>query len=69
MDSDLYDEFGNYIGPDLDSDEDDEQSIYGQQDQQDDHDVSFLKSTIYFFIRYSIFEILGRSYGRRGRSQ
>eukprot|EP00730_Choanoeca_flexa_P018120 TRINITY_DN8794_c0_g1_i2.p1 TRINITY_DN8794_c0_g1~~TRINITY_DN8794_c0_g1_i2.p1 ORF type:complete len:993 (+),score=308.44 TRINITY_DN8794_c0_g1_i2:53-3031(+) len=24
MDSDLYDEFGNYIGPDLDSDEDDE---------------------------------------------
>lgn len=40
MDSDLYDEFGNYIGPDLDSDEDDEQSIYGQQDQQEDHDVS-----------------------------
>ncbi|GMS89256.1 hypothetical protein PENTCL1PPCAC_11431 [Pristionchus entomophagus] len=25
MDSDLYDEFGNYIGPDLDSDEDDDQ--------------------------------------------
>ncbi|XP_013099723.1 116 kDa U5 small nuclear ribonucleoprotein component [Stomoxys calcitrans] len=38
MDSDLYDEFGNYIGPDLDSDEDDDQSIYGQQDTQDDHD-------------------------------
>ncbi|XP_037949058.1 116 kDa U5 small nuclear ribonucleoprotein component [Teleopsis dalmanni] len=37
MDSDLYDEFGNYIGPDLDSD-DDEQSIYGQQDTQDDQD-------------------------------
>lgn len=41
MDSDLYDEFGNYIGPDLDSDEDDDQSLYGQQDNQDDHDVSF----------------------------
>lgn len=40
MDSDLYDEFGNYIGPDLDSDDDDEQSIYGQQEQQDDHDVN-----------------------------
>lgn len=40
MDSDLYDEFGNYIGPDLDSDEDDDQSIYGQQEPQDDHDVS-----------------------------
>ncbi|KAH8347169.1 hypothetical protein KR059_006083 [Drosophila kikkawai] len=36
MDSDLYDEFGNYIGPDLDSDEDDDQSLYGQPDVQDD---------------------------------
>ncbi|XP_055551768.1 116 kDa U5 small nuclear ribonucleoprotein component [Wyeomyia smithii] len=36
MDSDLYDEFGNYIGPDLESDEDDDQSLYGQADQQDD---------------------------------
>lgn len=34
MDSDLYDEFGNYIGPDLESDDDDAQSIY--QDTQDD---------------------------------
>lgn len=39
MDSDLYDEFGNYIGPDLDSDDDDDQSIYGQQEAQDDQDV------------------------------
>jgi len=39
MDSDLYDEFGNYIGPDLDSDEEDEQSIYGQPDVQDDPEV------------------------------
>lgn len=43
MDSDLYDEFGNYIGPDLDSDEDDDQSMYGQNDQQDDLDVSIHK--------------------------
>ena len=25
MDTDLYDEFGNYIGPELDSDEDDDE--------------------------------------------
>lgn len=25
MDADLYDEFGNYIGPDLDSDDEDDQ--------------------------------------------
>lgn len=37
MDSDLYDEFGNYIGPDLESDDDDAQSIY--QDTQNDTDV------------------------------
>ena len=42
MDSDLYDEFGNYIGPDLDSDDDDDQSLYGQNDQNDDQDVSDL---------------------------
>lgn len=44
MDSDLYDEFGNYIGPDLDSDEDDDQSIYGQPEVPDDQDVSKLLS-------------------------
>lgn len=36
MDSDLYDEFGNYIGPDLDSDDDDDRSVYGQADDQPD---------------------------------
>lgn len=39
----MYDEFGNYIGPELDSDEDDDQSIYGQQEPQDEQDVSALK--------------------------
>lgn len=42
MDGDLYDEFGNYIGPELDSsDEDDDQSVYGQNEPVDDLDVSF----------------------------
>lgn len=45
MDSDLYDEFGNYIGPDLDSDEDDDQSLYGQPDVQDDPEVGSPKTT------------------------
>lgn len=37
MDADLYDEFGNYIGPELDSDdeEDDEQEIQDEDDQPD----------------------------------
>jgi len=30
---DLYDEFGNYVGPSLDDDEDDEQSDYDNEDE------------------------------------
>lgn len=45
MDSDLYDEFGNYIGPDLESDDDDDQSIYGQSEHPDEPDVSLHKHT------------------------
>lgn len=48
MDSDLYDEFGNYIGPDLDSDEEDDQSIYAQTDIQDDQDVSIFITSRFF---------------------
>ena len=42
MDADLYDEFGNYIGPELDSDEeeeeeerDDDEDMYGMDDVSD----------------------------------
>lgn len=36
MEADLYDEFGNYIGPELDSDEEsDDEEEYGQEDDQD----------------------------------
>lgn len=35
MDQDLYDEFGNYIGPELDSDDDD----VDDDDNQDDDDL------------------------------
>ena len=35
MDADLYDEFGNYIGSELDSDDDDEEE---EEDQDEDED-------------------------------
>jgi hypothetical protein len=37
MDGDLYDEFGNYVGPDLDSEEEEEDE---QRDDDRDYDVS-----------------------------
>ena len=37
MDSELYDEFGNYIGPELESDESDE----GEEQEKDDLQVFF----------------------------
>lgn len=47
MDAELYDEFGNYVGPDLDSDDEDdaeEAEQYVDDDEQQEYDVS-LKST------------------------
>ena len=35
MDADLYDEFGNYIGPDLESDEE-ENEVVGREDEEDE---------------------------------
>lgn len=41
MDADLYDEFGNYIGPELESDDEEEESYAGRDaDQDQDYDVS-----------------------------
>lgn len=43
MDAELYDEFGNYVGPDLDSDDDDdaeEAEQYVDDDEQQEYDVS-----------------------------
>ena len=39
MDADLYDEFGNYIGPDLASDEEESEDEWEKDDQQDDVEV------------------------------
>lgn len=42
MDADLYDEFGNYIGPELDSDDDDDEEEHEVQDDEDrpEYDVN-----------------------------
>lgn len=43
MDADLYDEFGNYIGPELESDEEeDDDEIVEREPEQRDYDVSKL---------------------------
>ena len=41
MDADLYDEFGNYIGPELDSDEESE-----SEEEERDEDDEALVSTV-----------------------
>ena len=50
MDQDLYDEFGNYIGPELDSDDDD----LDDDENQDDEDLVerdvFLPFPLFFVI-------------------
>ncbi|XP_061191284.1 116 kDa U5 small nuclear ribonucleoprotein component-like [Saccostrea echinata] len=38
MDQDLYDEFGNYIGPELDSDDDDEEDSDDEREEQADRE-------------------------------
>lgn len=41
MDTDLYDEFGNYIGPELDSDDEEEEPEQQDEDEHQEYDVSF----------------------------
>lgn len=38
MDQDLYDEFGNYIGPELDSDDDDEEDSNDEREEHADRE-------------------------------
>lgn len=50
MDAELYDEFGNYIGPELESEEeeDEEQENFAQNDTQQEYDVSINDCYKYF---------------------
>jgi len=40
MDADLYDEFGNYIGPELESDDEEEEPYRDAEPEQEEYDVS-----------------------------
>ena len=43
MDADLYDEFGNYIGPDLESDDEEEdEDVISREHEAQDYDVSLI---------------------------
>lgn len=48
MDADLYDEFGNYIGPELDSD-DDEEPMPQEQDERDEDDEENVADVVSVF--------------------
>lgn len=39
MDADLYDEFGNYIGPDLESDDEEDEDVTSREQEAQDYDV------------------------------
>lgn len=58
MDADLYDEFGNYVGPELDSDdEEEEEREQPDEDEQPEYDVRKTDSpcvNIFMFNRTSI---------------
>jgi len=41
MDADLYDEFGNYIGPELESDEEEEEGYGDREPEAQEYDVSY----------------------------
>lgn len=54
MDSDLYDEFGNYIGPELESDEEEEEQPLSPEPEPQDIDVSNIIIPIYYIIKCKI---------------
>lgn len=64
MDADLYDEFGNYIGPDLASDEEESEEEWEKDDEQDDVEVLTL---FYFLIRRKTLQESLRSLGNASK--
>lgn len=65
MEADLYDEFGNYIGPDLESDqESDDEDEYLREEDQDRYvsTVKFIKiCSIRSFLQESFYHVCLRS--------
>jgi len=63
MDADLYDEFGNYIGPELPSDDESEEEQTDSEKDEDEEEVKnnsilvfFYVSVFYFFDQFSKLE-------------
>lgn len=50
MDADLYDEFGNYIGPELESDDEEEETYRDAEPEQEEYDVSYSTAKYSFCI-------------------
>lgn len=48
MDTDLYDEFGNYIGPELDSDDEEEEPEQQDEDDHQEYDVIIYFPSLYW---------------------
>lgn len=49
MDTDLYDEFGNYIGPELDSDDEEEEDTLASNAQKLDDDGKEEEEVSFYF--------------------
>ena len=47
MDGDMYDEFGNYIGPELESDEEEEQA---EQDDEPEYEVKWVCILVLYMV-------------------
>lgn len=63
MDADLYDEFGNYIGPELPSDDDESEEDKSESDSdEDDEEVCVL------FLGYILFQLYVISYISLGKT-
>lgn len=63
MDQDLYDEFGNYIGPELDSDDDDEEDSDDEREEHADReygDVSLGRLACDMSILFGFCHIISR---------
>lgn len=53
MDADLYDEFGNYIGPELESDSDDDED---ERYERQDGDAPEFQEVRHFDLRWHVFD-------------
>lgn len=70
MDTDLYDEFGNYIGPELDSEEEEEEEPqnFGDDEERQDYDVSYTYFSNVTYYNLFIGCVTGGSDGRQRTS-